>query len=40
METHETIMPPVALGATDDFKTFLVNFLIVGPMLPYEAIHT
>jgi hypothetical protein len=40
METHGSIVLPVALVATDDFQPFLVNFLIVGPMLPYEAILT
>jgi hypothetical protein len=40
METHRSAMLPIALGATDDFQTFLVNFFIVDPMLPYEAINT
>jgi hypothetical protein len=34
METHGNIMLPIALGATDDFQTFLVNFFIVGPIPP------
>jgi hypothetical protein len=40
METHGSIMLPVALGTADDFQTFLVNFFIVDPMLPYEATLT
>jgi hypothetical protein len=40
METHESVVLPIALGATDDFQIFLVNFFIVEPMLPYEAILT
>jgi hypothetical protein len=33
METHGSVMLPVALGAVDNFQTFLVNFFIVDPML-------
>jgi hypothetical protein len=40
METHGSIMLPIALGIADDFQTFLVNFFIVDPMLPYEATLT
>jgi hypothetical protein len=40
METNGSIVLPIALGATEDFQTFLVNFLIVDPILPYEAILT
>jgi hypothetical protein len=40
METHKNVVLPITLGATNDFKTFLVNFLIISPMLPYEAILT
>jgi hypothetical protein len=38
METHGSIVLPVALGADGDFQTFLINFLIDDPMLSYEAI--
>jgi hypothetical protein len=40
METHRSVVLHIALGATDNFQTFLVNFFIVNPMLPYEAIPT
>jgi hypothetical protein len=40
METHRSIILPVSLGAIEDFQTFLVNFYIVGLMLPYEDIIT
>jgi hypothetical protein len=40
METHRNIVLTVALGADDDFQSFLANFFIVDPMLPYEVIHT
>jgi hypothetical protein len=40
METHESVVLPITLGAAGDFQTSLVNFLIVDPMLPYEAILT
>jgi hypothetical protein len=40
MGTHESVLLPVALGAAEDFHTFLVNFFTVDPMLPYKAILT
>jgi hypothetical protein len=40
VETHSSIILPVAFGATEGFQTFLVNFFIVDLMLPYEAIIT
>jgi hypothetical protein len=40
MKTHGSIVLPIVLGAADDFQTFLVNFFIVDPMFPYEAILT
>jgi hypothetical protein len=38
METHGSVMLPVALGAADDLQTFLVNYFIVELMLPYKTI--
>jgi hypothetical protein len=35
METHRSVVLPVALGAADNFQAFLVNFFIVDPMLNY-----
>jgi hypothetical protein len=40
METHESIMLPIVLRATDDYQTFMVNFSIVNPMFPYRSILT
>jgi hypothetical protein len=40
METQGSAVVPVTLGVAKDFQTFLVNFFIVDPMLPYEAILT
>jgi hypothetical protein len=40
METQGSVVVPVTLGVAKDFQTFLVNFFIVDPMLPYEAILT
>jgi hypothetical protein len=40
METHRSIKLPIILGVADDFLTFLVNFFIVDPTLPYEGILT
>jgi hypothetical protein len=40
VETHGSIVLPVALRVTHDFQNFLVNFFIVGLMLPYAAIIT
>jgi hypothetical protein len=38
METPERVLVPDTLKTPNDFNTFLVNFFIVDPMLPYEAI--
>jgi hypothetical protein len=40
MENHRSIVLLVALKADEDFQTFLVNFFLVDPMFPYEAIFT
>jgi hypothetical protein len=40
METHESVVLPIALEAANNFQTFLVNFFIVDSMLPYEVILT
>jgi hypothetical protein len=40
MESHGSVVLPIALGADDNFQTFLINFFIVNPMLPCEAILT
>jgi hypothetical protein len=40
MEIHGSIVLPIALGAANDFQTFLANFFIVDLMLPYEATLT
>jgi hypothetical protein len=40
METHGSVIFPIALGTADDFQIFLINFFIVSTMLPYEVILT
>jgi hypothetical protein len=40
MKNHKNVVLPITHGATNNFQTFLVNFFIIGPMLPYEAILT
>jgi hypothetical protein len=40
VETHDNIMLLVTFRVTRGFQTILVNFFIVGFMLPYEAIIT
>jgi hypothetical protein len=34
------VMLPIVLEATYDYQTFMVNFFIVDPMLPYRSILT
>jgi hypothetical protein len=40
VETHESIVLPISFGVTKGFRAILVNFFIVGLMLPYEAFVT
>jgi hypothetical protein len=40
MEPHGSIVLPISYGVIERFRTILVNFHLVGFMLPYDAIIT